>query len=187
MNKKLKNTIIFSLVVAFVAGWSVLLYFITPQELVEMIGVRNCYILAFLFGVFGELATFTALSYYPAVITLAAGGVNPFLLGITAGAGMTIGNSAYFFLGERGSTLLSESLHKKARQVLHRIEKKPRWLVQILIFLYVGFTPFPNNLLTASGGVTGFPFKRIIVPLLCGNVFLTTSIAYLTIAGLKLI
>jgi uncharacterized membrane protein YdjX (TVP38/TMEM64 family) len=137
--------------------------------------------------VFGEAATLTALSYYPTVITLAAGGLNPFLLGLIAGAGMTVGNSLYFYLGLKGRGIMSERLEKRAERLLEWINKRPRWLVQILIFLYVGFTPFPNNLLTASGGVTNYPFKRMIIPLFLGNVVLTFSIAYLTSLGLRVV
>jgi membrane protein YqaA with SNARE-associated domain len=186
MKKRARNIILFSLIVLFILGWSVMLYFISPQEIVDYIGIRNGYSLSFLFGVFGEAATFTALSYYPAIITLAAGGLNPFLLGLIAGTGMTIGNSLYFILGESGRTVLSKKLEEKAHAVLKWVDKKPDWLVRILIFLYVGFTPFPNNLLTATGGVTGYPFKKIIIPLWAGNIVLTTSIAYLTSLGLRL-
>lgn len=187
MEKKLRNTIIFFLILAFIVAWSTLLHFITPQELVDMIGVRNGYVLSFLFGVFGEAATLTALSYYPAVITLAAGGLNPFLLGVIAGAGMTVGNSLYFYLGIEGRSVLSERMDRTAKKVLAWIDKKPGFVVQVLIFLYVGFTPLPNNLLTATSGVLDYKYKKLFAPLLLGNIVLTTSIAYLTSAGLHLV
>ena len=187
MKKRIKRLIIFFLLLALVVFWSVLLYFIAPEELVEKIGVHNGYILSFLVGVFGEAATLTALSYYPAIITLAAGGLNPFLLGVVAGAGMTTGNSLYYYLGLQGRTILSERVERQAHRLLEWINRRPRWLVQILIFLYVGFTPFPNNLLTVSGGVTGYQFKKIIIPLLLGNMVLTFSLAYLTALGLRVI
>ncbi|MBW2997041.1 VTT domain-containing protein [Candidatus Woesearchaeota archaeon] len=187
MKKRTRNYALFFILLIFIVFWSALLYFITPQELVEIIGVKNGYILSFLFGVFGEAATLTAISYYPAIITLAAGGLNPFLLGVIAGTGMTIGNSLYFYFGVQGRGIMPERLEKRAERLLEWINKRPRWLVQILIFLYVGFTPFPNNLLTVSGGVAGYPFKRIIVPLLLGNIVLTSSLAYLTALGLRVI
>ncbi|MBN1544870.1 hypothetical protein JW898_05420 [Candidatus Woesearchaeota archaeon] len=181
MKKRLRNTIIFFLLLAFIVFWSVLLYFITPHRLVDGIGVQNGYILSFLFGVFGEAATFTALSYYPAIVTLAAGGLNPFILGLIAGTGMTMGNSIYFFFGRETRNVLSENLEKQARKVLRWVEGKPNWILQMIMFIYVGFTPFPNNLLTASGGITGVPFRKMILPLFLGNVVLTTTIAYITI------
>lgn len=187
MNKRARNTIIFFVLLAFIVLWSILLFFITPQELVRMIGVRNGYVLSFLFGVFGEAATISALSYYPAIITLAAGGLNPLLLGLIAGTGMTIGNCIYFFLGKRGRVVLSERFHNQAERVLRWIQNKPSWAVQILIFLYVGFTPFPNNLLTATGGVVDYPFRKLLIPLILGNIVLTTSLAYLTSLGLRLV
>jgi len=187
MEKKKRNYTIFFILLFFIAGWSTLLYIFSPQQLVQMIGVHNGYILSFLFGVFGELATFTALSYYPAIITLAAGGLNPFLLGLIAGIGMTIGNSAYFLFGMEGRNVLTMKLEKKSEKVLAWIERRPPILVQLLILLYVGFTPFPNNLLTAAGGVTGFSYRRIFIPLLLGNIILTTSLAYLTSVGLRVV
>ena len=187
MKKRTRNVALFFILLALIIFWSVLLYFITPQELVSFIGVRNGYILSFLFGVLSAAATFTALSYYPAIITLAAGGLNPFLLGLIAGAGMTVGNSLYFYLGSEGRNILSERMEKAAYKVLSWIENKPGFIVQILIFLYVGFTPFSNNLLTATGGVTGYPFKKIIFPLFLGNIVLTSSLAYLTTLGLRVV
>ncbi|MBU2561732.1 MAG: hypothetical protein KKD17_05525 [Nanoarchaeota archaeon] len=180
MKNRARNSVIFFLLLSFIIFWSVLLYFITPQRLVERIGVQNGYLLSFLFGVFGEAATFTALSYYPAIIALAAGGLSPFILGLIAGTGMTVGNSLYFFFGRESRNVLSEKLEKQARKVLHWVEGKPNWILQIIIFIYVGFTPFPNNLLTVSGGITGVPFRKIILPLFLGNVVLTAAIAYIT-------
>jgi membrane protein YqaA with SNARE-associated domain len=187
MQKKTRNSLLFFVILVFIIGWSVLLYFITPQDLVEMIGLHNGYILSFFLGVFGEAATLTALSYYPAVITLAAGGLNPFLLGLIAGAGMTIGNSLYFYLGIEGRNVLSERRERKKKGSLEGRKKRPGFVVQILIFLYVGFTPFPNNLLTATGGVLDYPYKKIFAPLLLGNIVLTTSLAYLMSAGLQMV
>ncbi|MFC1741899.1 hypothetical protein ACFL3V_05165 [Nanoarchaeota archaeon] len=186
MEKRVRNFVIFFTLLGIIIFWSVLLSFKTPQELVEIIGLRNGYVLSFLFGAFSAAATLTTVSYYPAIITLAAGGLNPFLLGLIAGIGMTIGNSLYFFLGGRGRAVLSGRFHKQAERMLKWIQCHPSWAVQVLIFLYVGFTPFPNNLLTAAGGVMEYPFRKVLPPLLLGNIVLTASLAYLTGLGLRL-
>ena len=173
-------------VVLFVFVWSALLYKFHPEELVELIGLRNGYIAGFFIGVFGAAATFSFISVYPAIITLAAGGWNPIILGLVVGVGMTIGNLIYFYLGQKGKDVLAEKYEKRAERLLKWVEEHPCWLVEIVIFVYVGFTPFSNNLLTIFGGITGMRFRTVFVPLLLGNIFLATWFAYLTVLGISI-
>ncbi|MFH1064784.1 MAG: VTT domain-containing protein [Candidatus Woesearchaeota archaeon] len=176
MRKIRKRYIVFVLLLIFIILWSILIYFKHPGEIIRMVGVKNGYIISFFVGLFGGAATFTAIIYYPVLGTLAAGGLHPLVLALIAGAGMTIGQSIYFYFGYTGRAVLSEKNQARMDKVRVWIHKKPEFLVRALIFLYVGFTPLPNNLLTASGGIIDYPFKKIIWPLLLGNIIMTAMV-----------
>jgi membrane protein YqaA with SNARE-associated domain len=51
----------------------------------------------------------------------------------------------------------------------------------------VGLTPFPNNLLTASGGFINLSFRKLIAPLMLGNFTLITLLSWLAQKGFGLI
>ncbi len=184
MRKILKRHIVFVGLLVFIVLWSIMLYFKRPEELIGMIGVKNGYIISFFVGVFGGAATFTTISYYPVVGTLAAGGLNPIILGIIAGTGLTIGNALYFYFGYKGRVILSGKTKERVEKAVKWIEKKPDLIVRLAMLLYVGFTPLPNNLLTATGGLTDYPFKKMIGPLFIGNIILSTMIAQVVVMSM---
>ncbi|HII72164.1 TPA: hypothetical protein HA265_05410 [Candidatus Woesearchaeota archaeon] len=166
--------------------WSALLYRYHPEKIVGMIGINNGYIASFLIALFGEAATFSFISVYPAIITLAAGGLNPIALGIIAGLGMTAGNMLYYYLGYRGKEVLTEKYEHKIDRLLRWMEKEPCWIIQLVIFLYVAFTPLPNNLLTVACGVADHRWKRLLPPLIIGNIVLCTYVSYFAVLGIKI-
>jgi len=55
------------------------------------------------------------------------------------------------------------------------------------VLLYVGASPFPNNVLTVVGGLTNYPLRKLVLPLLVGNVFLAVLFCYLVSIGMSLI
>ena len=48
--------------------------------------------IAFAVTLIGSLATSTIVTTYPVIVTLAVGGMSPFILGVILGVGLTIGN-----------------------------------------------------------------------------------------------
>jgi uncharacterized membrane protein YdjX (TVP38/TMEM64 family) len=177
------------IILAFILVWTVFLLIYTPQKLVEVMGVTNGYIVLFLSTFFGGIATLTFASVYPQFIALTIGGLNPILAGIIGGIGLTFANSLFFLFGARGRHVAKESsaFRRFSRAFVKWINKQPEWAVPIFVFVYVGFTPFPNNLLTASGGFFDYSFRKIAVPLLLGNMALLTIFAYLGSIGIQIL
>lgn len=187
--RKTSHRFIFGIIFIFIIMWTVFLVIYKPTNLVEFVGVRNGYLVLILSTFFGGLATVSVVSVYPQLIALVAGGLNPFVAGIFAGLGLTIANSLFFFFGAKGRDVAKESsaFRKFSRAFVKWINRQPEWAVPIFVFVYVGFTPFPNNLLTASGGFFDYPFKKIAVPLLLGNIALLVILAYFGSMGLQIL
>lgn len=159
------------------------MYLYGPKELVDMIGVENGYILIFLIAAFGGLSSVSSAVYYTTLFTLAAGGANPLLLGVLCGIAITIGDSAYFFFGESIRGIAPKRLHKILDKITHWIEKRPDWAAPLLVFIYTGFTPLPNDVLTVPLALAGVKYRKIWYALLLGNVVLMTILAYAAAYG----
>ncbi|MCA1807833.1 MAG: hypothetical protein LC687_08320, partial [Actinobacteria bacterium] len=101
MNTKQNYLIVFSILI-FLIGWSLLLYHISPTEIIDYLGTDNALLITFVVSLIGGFSSFTSGSYYGVIITFASGGVNPILIGLCAGIGLTIGDSLVYYLGTRG-------------------------------------------------------------------------------------
>tara|TARA_Y100000310_G_C20374624_1_gene665139 strand:- start:123 stop:689 length:567 start_codon:yes stop_codon:yes gene_type:complete len=187
MGVKLRRSLIFLGVLLFVLAWILIINFISPDAIVAKIGARNGYIILFLISAIGGVSSATASSYYLAVSVLAAGGLNPILLGIIGGVGVTIGDSLFFLLGRKGQQFSTKKLHEKSEKLYRWMERSPKGFIPLFIFIYVGFTPFPNDLMTVPLGFLGYSYKKTLIPLLLGNITATILIAYFSIYGINLL
>ncbi len=178
MERNTRRYIIFFAMLAFIVFWTSLIVFIGPKELVSTLGVGETHLAVFLLAVFGALSSLTTFSIYPALGTFAAGGMNPVSLGIIAGIGLTIGDSFFFLFGRKLRILFSESSKKRLDKLLRRIEKRPR-LMPLIVYAYVAFTPFPNNVLTGGLALTGYRFRKLILPLWLGDMTLPAIVSML--------
>lgn len=161
----------------FLIFWSVLLYYVSPREIVGYIGVENSIIIAFFVSTFGGLSSFTAGSYYGMIITLASGGASPILLGISTGVGLTVSDSLVYYLGTRGHEVLTGRPKEWADKIAIWVNKQNVHLVQAFAYVYTGLTPMPNDLLTGSLGLAEYSFKRLLPAMLLGNITLSIIIA----------
>jgi membrane protein DedA with SNARE-associated domain len=157
--------------------WILLLQFISPEELVEVVGAKG-YLLLFLVAAVGGVSFLTASSYFALVLTLAAGGLNPLLLGIIGGIGVTIGDTLFFLFGTHGRELLSEKLERRMTAFGAWLRKGPPFIVPLAVYVYAAFTPFPNELITVSLGLAGTRWPRVLPALLLGNITITALGAY---------
>jgi len=172
-----RNYLIVAGILLFIIGWSILLFYISPREIVSSIGANNSLIVAFLVSTLGGLSSLTSTSYYAMLTTFSAGGINPILLGISAGAGLTISDSLVYYLGTKGHDILSGKLLEYAEKIARWVNQKHKRLVQLLIFIYTGLTPLPNDLLTGSLGLAEYNFRKFLPALLLGNITLSIIIA----------
>lgn len=156
----------------------VLFVILSPEQIISWVGVKNAYVLIFVMAIAGGFTTFNIIPYHPMLIALAAGGLNPYALGILAATGVTLGDSTSYWLGTQGRMLLPEKTNKWFERIHRRGEKNPR-LQMFLFFLYSTFVPTSNDLLTIPAGIVGIPFWRVMIPLLFGNIIFDTAVAYL--------
>ena len=187
MKKKTKVILDVILLIA-VISWIVFLFRYGPEEIINKIGIHNGYLLAFASAFLGGLATVSAVSVYPVIVAFAIGGLDPFILGILAAFGLTFANLVFFYLGLKGYYVArtSSKFQKISTNIIGWINRRPRWLTPILIWAYIGLSPFPNNLLTTSGGLINYPFKKLIIPLFLGNITLMTILSYFSIVGVEI-
>ena len=181
--QRLKNLAIFLAILLFIAGWTVLLYFYSPSEVIDWLGVTNSYFVAFFISVLGAIASITPFSTYPAVYTMAAGGVNPIGLVALAAVGLTIGDLIFVYFGISARKALPEKFQKFVERLLRWLTSKSTRFIQAFVFIWVGFLPLANNLISAPLAITGFPVKKLLLPLLLGNMMFPTLAATAGIYG----
>ncbi len=177
---------IFLIVLIFIIFWSLLMLIVGPDEIVDRIGVKNGYILVFLAAAFGGASTISSASFYATIFTLASGGLNPIALGIIAGLGVTIGDSLFFYFGKKGRDIAPERIQARIDELTHWLKERKDPQIQIFAYAYAGFVPLPNEVLTISISLSGYQFRKIILPILLGNITLMSIIAYLATLDIQL-
>jgi membrane protein YqaA with SNARE-associated domain len=187
MKKRIKTGLTILILLFFIIIWSVLLYNISPVEIVQKIGVENGYIIAFLIAVIGGISSVTASSYYVIIGTLTAGGLNILLLGLIGGAGATISDSLFYYIGKKGKEIHSKKTRKLEKFLKKIIKKSPVWGIYLIIFVYIGLTPLPNEILTASLGLSGYKYKKAVLFIFLGNITGTIVFGYLISKGILII
>tara|TARA_Y100000310_G_scaffold37840_1_gene35469 strand:- start:189 stop:755 length:567 start_codon:yes stop_codon:yes gene_type:complete len=186
MKEKKELRGLFCLVGFFVLFWVVLLSFYTPFEIVSKVGINNSYVMLFLVSILDSILTMTYVFSYPFAATLVGGGLNFILLGLLMGFGTTIGDILFFYIGHTGRSILPNKIETFLEKIFGWLARKPQWVLDLGVFIYVGLSPFPNNILTAVGGLTSYPLKKLLWPLIVGNIFLSLLFCYSVYRGFSL-
>lgn len=177
----------YALIALFLVVWVVLFLLVPAREIVGRLGVENAYLVVLLLSVIGAIGSITTFSSYPAIVTFATGGMHPLLLGLVSGIGLTIGDAIfYYFFGELKG-LLRGRAKEKAVSVGERLEGNPNWVIPVVTYVWVGLLPLANNVLTGALALTGYRFRRILIPLFLGNVTFPTVVAYLSTMGIQIL
>lgn len=179
MTSFLRKRWLILLIALFLLAWITLLFFVDAETIVRQIGVTNTYIVAFLLAVVGGLSTLTGISFFTLVVTFAEGGSNPWLLGLVGGIGIFISDCIFFFVARGAVEVFRENLARPSRFLARYLEKLPPWGILLGIFIYVGFTPLPNDLLMLALAVASVPFVRFAPALFLGSITVVTITAYL--------
>ncbi|MBR9703631.1 hypothetical protein GOV10_06325 [Candidatus Woesearchaeota archaeon] len=167
----------FYVVLALLVAWFVLIFTISPSTIVSWLGVHNSYLALFVIAATGGVSFISGYVYFSFLGSLAAAGLNPLWLGLLGGVGVSIGDSLFYFLGKQGRFVLPQRIEKALNRSRKWLNKKTRWSIPLFVFSYAAFTPFPNEFMTISVGLTGTRFRHMIFPLLLGNIFITIMIA----------
>ena len=170
MKKGTKKIITFVGFLGIIALWVAVFSYVNPELIVAKIGVTNGYLVLLLIGAIGGVSVFTGPSYFIALTTLSVVGLNPLLLGLAGGFGVTVGDTIMFFLGMNAGSKAPEKFQEKLHKLEKKLENKSRWFVNLITYSYITFTPFPNEIVTISLGLLGYK-KRLILPILfLGNI-----------------
>lgn len=171
------------LLFAIFIWWTYFLFRSPLTEIVGVFGALNGYAVAFIVAFLAGLSTFISIPYYLIVAVLAAGGLNPILLGITAGIGVMIGDSTSYFLGYRSNSIVPSRLSLVFKKFYEWLLARPSWLVYLLLFLYGILAPLPNDFVVIPLGAARYPYWRLFIPLGLGNIIFNVAVATLGIYG----
>ncbi len=163
-------------ILLFVA-WTFLIYYLSPEGIVDFVGIHNGYLLAFAIAFLGGTSILLPIPYYLVVFTLGAGGLNPILLGLFAGAGLMLGDSTSYFVGYSGREVMPERLRKWGEFLEKQSEKEHSWPLTIFLFIYGAMIPLPNDLVIVPLGIFHYGYKKTVFPVGLGNVIFNTMIA----------
>lgn len=178
-------TIFAGLILLF--AWGFFLYRFGPEKIIQLVGIQNSYIAAFLIAVIGGTSVFTTASFYMTIATFAAGGLNIFALALISGMGVAIGDSFFFFLGTKGRKMTSSAFRKKLNKFSGWLQKLPGWVIPIFAFAYAGFVPLPNDALMISLALGKYKFLRVIPFVFLGDLALMLTISFLAQKGLSFV
>lgn len=157
-------------------GLSLLLASTSSDELLLAVGAENAYFIMFVLAVVGGLTTFTGVPYHFILMSFAAGGLNPVLLGVTTAGGVMIGDSASYFLGKQGEQVLPTRFKTALESVGYYLHKYPRAVTPFLL-VYGTISPFSNDFIMISTGLVQYSYWRVIIPLSIGNTFYNIGLA----------
>lgn len=175
--RRVQAAVALAVLLAFLVAWSALIRSVGADGVVERIGVRNGYILVFLIASAGGLSAVTSVALYTTLFTLAAGGLNPLLLGLFAGVGLTIGDSLFYLIGREGRRASGGRLEAWLIRMSGWFGRRPRWALRLAIFAYAGFTPFPNDIMMVTLAAANVRYRLIVPSLAVGNLVFATLVA----------
>lgn len=179
MQKLIANKKKFFGIAAIITFFLLLVIFQVPDMIVEKFGEDHAYLALFLIAAFGGVSVFTSASYFGTVIAFASAGLNPWLLGLAGGAGVTIGDSLFFLFGNHSRVIVSKNVDKVMDHVRSKLERFNKWSVPIFVYLYAAFSPLPNEFMTISVGLSGAKYRIVGPPLLLGNITITIITAFI--------
>lgn len=155
-------------------------YYSSPKELIAFLGIENAYGLMFILSLVGGRALFSGIPYHVILVVLASGGLHPLLLGTLAATGVMAGDTASYYLGYAGRTIIPEDIQFILRKVFSFCAAHPK-LSPLAFFLYGSLVPFSNDFIVVSMGLARYSFWKVMVPLGLGNFVFNVSLAYLSV------
>lgn len=182
IKRRTKKILGFSLIVIFLLFLFTLLYFINPEKIIDTIGVNNAYLIAFFISFFGGFSSGGSITFISILITFVSGGVNPIYLGIISGIGLAIGDLIMFYAGSMGRDLIGGKYNEKINKIANLFESKAilKKITPAVAYLYIGFTPLPNDILILFLAGIRHPLKNMVWIIILGDLTFALMITLLT-------
>ncbi len=183
-----KKIFLLSLFVLFIVCLVILFVFVSPEEIVRTIGVRNGYVLAFFVSLFGGFSAGGSVSFIALLVTLVAGGLNPYYLGLVSGISLAIGDMVMFYAGSQGRTLVTGKWDKKIDRFAKRFKRGAisDFLIPVVAYLYMGFAPLPNDVLLLFLAGIEYPPRRMRIIIVLGDLTFAFMVTLLAARGAML-
>jgi hypothetical protein len=168
-----------ALVLAAIAGWSALLYAVSPLSLVERIGVENAYLVAFFITLVAGCSSFTGGAAYATVIEFSRGGAHPLWLGLISGTALFLSDSIFYLLILRGRESVEGQLHSFLGRLERFFKRIPGPFVYLFTFLFCALGPIPNDAVLLALLLAGYRYRRFWPALLAGDIAFMLFLSYL--------
>ncbi len=174
-----KKTIFLVCGVLALIVWSIVLHHIDVNHLVQSIGVTNVYMILFFIALTSGTSFLTSAAFYTVFLSyVSATDLHPLLIAVCGGVGMSIGDSLYFLFARKAGEILHENESVLYRRVHRFFTRLPQWGVYLFLYLYVSFSPLPNDVLMIALGTMRYRFRYSLFFLLCGNITFLALVAY---------
>ncbi len=170
---------LFFAIAGFIVLVNLIFFFWSPELVVSKIGIKNTYLLAFLASAIGGLSTLTGAALFTTIVTFVAGGSHPFWLALSAGMGIFLSDSVFYFLIFHGRKSIPLRWENRLERIQLWMAQHPPKTVLTAAYLYMSFTPLPNDLLMIGLVIGGFSYKRIVWVVLAGSLTVAFVTAYL--------
>ncbi len=146
---------------------------IEVQEVIAEFGYLGVFIVSVISG-FNVFIPVPAVSFLPILVE---SGLNFWISIIVITLGMTLGDSLGYLLGYVGRAVTDVEKTYIFRK-LHKIKVKRKWLPILILVIYSGFAPLPNEAMVIPMAVLGYEYKYILPAILLGNLIFNTLAAF---------
>lgn len=163
-----KSRLIFVLIALFIISWSILLNFYTPEQIVTMLGVQNVYIFIFFLAVTVGVSVFTTTLFYTSLVAISFGGVNLVWVSLLASIGLLSGDLVFYYFSKTGSRCVPERYEGIIVRLIEWTKKYSDNKMILLIFFYSA-APLPSDAISIFLGITSFPIRKMVLPLVLGK------------------
>ena len=119
------------------------------------------------------------------LLTFVAGGINPLYLGLISGLGLAIGDVIMFIVSSKGRELVNKKWEKKLDKISNFFKGSPKKIMPFFAYIYMGLTPFPNDILIVFLAVIKYPIKKLYLPIFLGDMTYPLIISLLASGLLK--
>lgn len=117
------------------------------------------------------------------LVTLAGHIYPPFLVGLVAALGYTLGETTAYFLGRGGNYIIE-------KKKLASLDKIKEWFKKhgfIVLPVFAAIPPMPMDLLSFVAGTLKYDFKRFLLGVFIGELAKCMAYAYLGYYGIKIL
>ncbi len=139
--------------------------------------VEFSYLAVFIVSLISTSTIFLPLPIYLMIFFAAGLGLNPFLVGISAGVGSAIGELTGYFIGAGSRRVLIIRRHKEKSKFVKKFTEffKKYGFATIVV---TSFLPFPFDIIGILSGVSNYDMKKFLIATIIGKTAKTLLIAY---------